>query len=545
MTRRTSWIYLDSSPCSDLRGGTEKEDDLVRITWLRITVVSLRIPASPLDIGLYCRRFTTGTLLKLYCYDLPSGARSVISRDLNQSINEYLFDPALPILTIDNDKRYPLDHNLERTLYGLKRRLEEDDSKYVEDYFSDQVNDNEFGNYKLTCYVFKTRIDDKSAKETRQTIRREFFKNNMSVLFSINGQVHGRYTSEFITRSLKFPLLKDHLLIHVDCTDILADVRNELFMASRDRLKEGDESARLRRKLFEKLSKGRLLGIHSKRKASISVESKDAEDLLRSVTRNLPINEELAKLFSQTLTMDDGREGHKKEKAAHTRNKRDNSRTPLFNPQRFPSYFKIDAKPPSNGGVPMIRIPKGGERNIRFSTDVEDQYFDRVNAPGELNVGVLGPSTNEEEGGNRPGTPKEVEAVLDVTKSSPNKGTIRVLVKPTKDLKVGDAIRVKASLSSPGGDLEEIFYVKITDPERQKPPPKKVDDEPNHPPAIPSLQLVYKDANYGRSTWDALEDAGVDMSRDVVVYPVVEGLKLVTSYTSIWTATSCSHIAPS
>ena len=174
---------------------TPEEKLRKKMTWYEYLIVDNEsipsFPARELDLGLHGRRFTTGSIVKLYSYDLPSGARSVISRDLNQSINEYLFESALPIFTIDSQKRYPLDRNLERTLYGLKRRLEEDDSKYVEEYFSDQVNDKEFGNYKLTCYVFKPRIDDKSAKETRQTIRREFFKNNMSVLFSINGQVHG------------------------------------------------------------------------------------------------------------------------------------------------------------------------------------------------------------------------------------------------------------------------------------------------------------------------------------------------------------------
>ena len=73
-------------------------------------------------------------------------------------------------------------------------------------------------------------MDKRSVKETRDTIQREFFKNDMSVLFSVNGQVHGHYTSEFITRSLKLPLLKDHLLVHVDCTDVRTEFRNELFM---------------------------------------------------------------------------------------------------------------------------------------------------------------------------------------------------------------------------------------------------------------------------------------------------------------------------
>jgi len=99
-------------------------------------------------------------------------------------------------------ERYPHDRNLERELYGLRRRLEEDDSKYVEQFFSEDITDAEVGRIRVTCYVFKPRVEGGTVKETRETIQREFFKNNMSVLFSVNGQVHGNYTSEFTTRSL-------------------------------------------------------------------------------------------------------------------------------------------------------------------------------------------------------------------------------------------------------------------------------------------------------------------------------------------------------
>ena len=37
----------------------------------------------------------------------------------------------------------------------------------------------------------RNKVEGKSVKESRETIEREFFKNNMSVLFSVNGQVHG------------------------------------------------------------------------------------------------------------------------------------------------------------------------------------------------------------------------------------------------------------------------------------------------------------------------------------------------------------------
>src|SRR3546814_20159275 len=74
-------------------------------------------------------------------------------------------------------------------------------------------------------------------------LQREYFKNNMTVLFSLNGQVHGSYTSEFVSRALKMPLLKDYLLIHVDCSNLHIAVRNGTFMASRDRLKAGERGS--------------------------------------------------------------------------------------------------------------------------------------------------------------------------------------------------------------------------------------------------------------------------------------------------------------
>lgn len=214
---------------------SKEEERTKKNTWYEYLKVNGEIPefhAAQQNLGLYNRPFTTGTIIKLYSYDLPAGSRSVISRDLNQSLNEYLFEPILPVLTVDKKERYPDDRNLERDLYGLKRRLEPKDNRYVETYFSEDFNNDPFGKMKVTCYVFKTKIDDRSVKETKETIRREFFKNNMAVLFSINGQVHGHYTSEFITRSLKLNLLKEHLLIHVDCTDMNYKFRKELFMAS-------------------------------------------------------------------------------------------------------------------------------------------------------------------------------------------------------------------------------------------------------------------------------------------------------------------------
>ena len=521
---------------------TADEERRKKATWYEYLIIDGGIPAfacGALDLGLHNRKFTTGTAIKLYSYDLPSGSRSVISRDLNQSINEYLFNPALPVFTIDTPKRYPDDRNLERDLYGLKRRLEEDGGRYVDQFFSEDVVDQEIGRVRVTCYVFKARVEKRTVRETRDTIRREFFKNNMSILFSVNGQVHGHYTSEFITRSLKFPLLRDYLLVHVDCAELRTEFRNELFMASRDRLKDGVESRNLRRRLADLLANGRLKEIHKERKASITVESRDAEELLRNLTRNLPIRDELAELLGQTFKLSDKRDGKRKERARESLHTEPPEET-AFSPKRYPSYFKINAKPPNGEVFPMVQVPVGGKRTIRFFTDVEDQYFDRVQDAGELQIGLLEPGSNQSSEGDRPGRPRDVEAVLNVVKSSPQNGTIRVVLKPTEEVKVGDAIKLQASLSSPERSLEQIFMVRIGEPEKKNTDPKK-GNQLDTRLGLPQLHMVYKDESRGKPTWDSLEEASVSMNHDVVVYPLVEGDTLSAVYINMDSNALLSH----
>ena len=354
-----------------------EEEEVKKNTWYEYLKIDGKIPAfhsEQQNLGLYNRTFRTGTIIKLYSYDLPARSRSVISRDLNQSINEYLFEPILPVITVDKKERYPHDRALERALYGLKRRLEQDDSRYVDGPpFSVDFNNEFFGKMKVTCYVFRTKMDDRSIKETKTTIRNEFFKNNMSVLFSINGQVHGHYTSEFITRSLKLNLLKEHLLIHVDCTNMKYNFRKELFMASRDRLKDGEETNHLRQFLAEKLGNknGRLVEIQKRRKDSIAVESGDTKELLKSLTQNLPMDRDLMKLLAQTLKLDERMNGKSKKNQLPKRKKKRNGKQP-FNPRRFPSFFKRRAKGSAENAV---AIPINGEKTIYFDTDVEGPLF--------------------------------------------------------------------------------------------------------------------------------------------------------------------------
>ena len=505
---------------------SKEEEKTKKNTWYEYLKIDGKIPAfhaDQQDLGLHNRKFTTGTIIKLYSYALPTGSRSVISRDLNQSINEYLFEPVLPVITVDTKERYPQDRYLERPLYGLKRRLEQDDNKYVEDYFSENFDSERFGKMKVTCYVFKTKMDDRPVKKTKEAIRREFFKNNMSVLFSLNGQVHGHYTFEFITRSLKLSLLKEHLLIHVDCTNMNHDFRKELFMASRDRLKDGEETRELRKFLADKLGNknGRLAEIQKRRKDAITVESGDAKDLLKSLTQNLPMNPELMQLLNQTFRIDRGN-GTKKRPKPRNRPVKE-----PFEPQRFPSYLKLKTK--NDGLKPVAQIPLGGERAIYFETDVEDHYFDRVKDPGDMRIALLGFRSNDGEGGDKPSRIEEIDDAFNVIKSSPHEGTIKVNFSPTKKVDVGDAVKIKATLNGAGENFDEIFWVKVSGPEAPQQQSKKAlpSQEPDF--GLPPYILAYENPQDQENTitWEKLGGgSGVEMDYTTVMHPMVEGDKL-------------------
>jgi hypothetical protein len=488
------------------------------------------VEVDELDIGLDGRTFRTGSILKMYSYRLPEGARSIISRDLNLSLNEFLFEPALPFLTVDNNERYPDNRAPVTPVYGLKRRLEAD-TETVETRFSEVSKTAELGELGVTVYVFKARSRGQGVKETKQYVQREYFKNGMTVLFSLNGQVHGSYTSEFVTRALKMPLLKDYLLVHVDCSNLHLSVRNELFMASRDRLKAGDKADTIRKHLRDMLLASELKEIAKRRKSSLGVDTGDAGQMLRDLTRNLPMNDALAKILRQTFNIAEHKPGisDKKPKPEQDRPKREPREVPPFHPQRYPSAFKAKGGDAQERGLKLYRLPAGGSRTIAFATDVENDFFDRTDDPGDMSLSLMRPSATGGGGGDRPDPSAEGD-LLDVVRTSPSEGTIRIGVRATGEMKVGDTVEMVATLSSPQGDLTETVLVRITDPERT-PPRKEPDVEP--PLGIPELVLCSQEGGPGLKSWEEIAEAGIEMNYDVVVYPFVDDDKLARIYVNM------------
>lgn len=496
---------------------TDEEEARYKKTWYEYLILEGQIPAfeiDEIDLGLHDRMFRTGSVIKLYSYDLEGNR--YLNRDLSRSINEYLFDPVLPVLIKDSQERYPKSGQAfhAQVLFGLKSVLKR--SNYVEDTFSEEIIDKEIGKVRMTVYVFRVRSEDKSVKETKTTIRRQYFKNNMSVLFSLNGQVHGHFTSEFISLTLKFNLIKDYVLIQVDCTNMKSKFRDELTMPSRDRFKNSKQMKLLRKKLGEKLSKGRLYDIYKARKDLGGHDSADSEELLKQIAEDLPFDKGMRDLIKQTLELDEPGDKPKPKPP-----KPPQPPVPV-DLKRYPSLFQVKSK--VKDGNPVLSIPLGGSRAVQFESDVEDDYFDRMDDPGGLDIAILTYTPNDASGGDRKGTVNSVSDILSISKKSPKDGNIRVVFEPTEDLQVGDDIELRADLLSsaePDGAMSVIFWISIIEPEKPpkpKPPPKE------EKLGLPQPILVYAESRNGENckTWEDLQDSAIVMDHGVVMYPLVD-----------------------
>ena len=174
------------------------------------------------------------------------------------------------------------------------------------------------------------------------------------------------------------------------------------------------------------------------------MESEDTSELIRSFAKNLPKDSELLKLLRNTLKLEEW----KNRKQANERKKvsRKTEAKP-FKPKQYPSVFKCHMKGDSRRA---IVLPLNGEKTIKFDTDVVNDYFDRVEDPGDLQLALLQIKHSEQGGGNKSGEKKEVSDLLNIVKSSPNNGTIKVSFNPTKEVHVGDELEVKLTLDGTG-----------------------------------------------------------------------------------------------
>ncbi|MCK4818318.1 hypothetical protein KA005_21285, partial [bacterium] len=444
--------------------------------------------AEDLDIGLFNRRFKSGTFIKMFCYDLPRA--SEITFDLWRDLNRYLYAPALPVLLYE--KRFGLEKKKGRTptkiMLGNRVRIMLDERYSKEMTFPISIN-------------FKKIHIPGEVTVFKETTDKNEFVGGVPLIFTINGQVHDDRSNSFIKYKAGLPYLSGSLLVSFDCSDIPPDIKdNDLFMSSRDRRRVTSTSRKLLDNIAKELHDNEVLRrLNEKRRdEKIYRNPRDDDFMKRLMGRLLRKNKDLAKILG--LKTGDLKHGLK------TIFKGDNGNGNIeFEGKRFPSFVRF--KKLSKGNVKMV--PLDGECTLTLETDVENEYLIRSSEPGELKIKFLTTATRV---GNKHikdrGTSDE--ELFDVNIVGPNQGQIKLRLKPQQHLQVGTEVGLNIELSSPEGPFTASTQIKIGNPQQKKARRKvKTSDSL----ALPELNEVYREKKKGipSKCWNDYDWTGFDI----------------------------------
>ena len=323
----------------------------------------------------YHRMSEYGSLVKLYEYRWQGTKSNIVFSDdgLLRRIDVGLPELALPIRVFECRPGYQgHSGSFETNALGLVSRLDRDkaDKLETDDPIGGVIALDDGTQIKLRVYVFK---DKGTARQYRNP--------SSGVVFGVNGQMHGTYSTSFFTRGkVNLSYLADSMLMYADCSQIDGQTREDLFMNSRDRLSVNALSKQLESKL-ESFLRGeptlRELQLQRRQKAIQEklADDKPLNDVLQGLMKNNPI---LSKLFllGQNLPAPfppgGGKGGGGKGNAD------------TFVGKRYPEYFRFKDR---KDGEELRRTAQIGTRTrVTFETDAEDAYFVRDYEPGAWRV---------------------------------------------------------------------------------------------------------------------------------------------------------------
>lgn len=322
----------------------------------------------------YKRSTNWGTLIKLYEYSTVgfSGTHVLRKDGLLRQLDLLLNHLALPIRVHECRQYEGKKGSFDTNLNGISVRLEDDKA----------------GNLETEPFSFSIRVKDETITGTIYVFQKgkhENYKSNEGILFSVNGQWHGGLTKDFFRRSnVGMGILRNSILVMLDCSGMSRRSQEQLFMPSRDRLREGMLLSEIEVELSLFISTdSSLRSIREKRireeKEALLENDRPLEQLLQELINKSPT---LSRLFiagarlSNPFRTEGGGEGE--------------GNKPLVT-KKFPTFFKlIDSK---DGKFVERECYVNKRPRIFFETDAENSYLDRAVQPGKFSIkGFVGQS---------------------------------------------------------------------------------------------------------------------------------------------------------
>lgn len=302
--------------------------------------------------------FTSGTYIKMFNYDLPDP--SIVGFGLWRELNRLLYAPALP-LTLYEARDYR-GHSPTKLMLGNKMRITVDDRESVEQSLPITAELGKFGRRNIEVTLFK-----------EGTSKSEFTTQDNAILFTINGQTHATLGRSFLITKAKLYYLADYLLVHIDCTDVEPNIREQTFMPDRERMRRNEISREVAEILADELAKHEgLQKLNQFRREQQVIKNPKDTKFLENVVSNLIKNN---RSLINYLGLGEG-----------VKDVKQHGQTEIekYEGKRFPTYLKILSY--SKDKLYRKQIPLNSYARLKLETDAANDYFYREMENGELKM---------------------------------------------------------------------------------------------------------------------------------------------------------------
>ncbi len=309
-----------------------------------------------------------GSCVKLYGYKWTT--KTLITRQPREELEKYLYTLCLPV-RLSETRAYNAN-SFQTTLSGLSVNIADHYSKPeaespLEKYFnpaSANITVANVGTLPVTIVVYKNRNQDGNPVNPRHIPH--------GAVFTVNGQVHASLPQNFIASRAKLNALAPYTLVVVNCNELEPEAEEDLFPSSRDRYRHGEIYENVEQALAELLrTHPGLKELNARRRQEQLKDVLTDEEPLKVLQNLVNSDPALAALLGNDVV---GR--------IHDAHVPEGNGKP-FAGRRFPTYFKI-RKEPSDG---LIKdCPIDSYCRVDFDTDAENNYFERAESPGILEI---------------------------------------------------------------------------------------------------------------------------------------------------------------
>jgi hypothetical protein len=427
------------------------------------------LPVRPTRESAYGGMLRWGSIIKLYNYQTEYP--SAITFDLSYELSRKLYQIAVPIRLCE--RRGYGGHSPETILTGMSVRVADDRGGILETGFPDSgiVHVEGVGDVPVEVVAFQAGKG------------RSFLTPQAAIFMTVNGQVHGTMPRRFLAReAVKLDFVKTDVMVVLNCTDIAPRVREDLFMPSRDRLRDGQAQRAIEEAMEQFLADHVSLQRLNRERRERELRDRLADDqpltdALQDIIDNSP---ELRSLFGQGDQVEV--ENEVGDEVAE------------FIGVKFPTFFRL-AVPPEPGEQAVVECPLEGSMRVLFETDAMNDYFARADEPGVLLI--------------------QPDGVL--CRMFLRNGRANLVVRCPQGRSIGDVVNLYIEVTDPSRSHPFTHRIQLHVVEQRVRHEREQDDDEQNPNQSGALSLP-KIVEIEESGWEAESfgpESGLTIVRDV------------------------------